>query len=540
MSNLLPIVNYTKLIINYQLKPMPVTKIAYDELPYTCNAMPYAQPERLATVATLFGLTPPPVPSCRVLELGCGDGSNLIATAYTLPQTECVGIDVSAARIIRGQATISGVGLSNVQLKSMNILEVDDSLGQFDYIIAHGIYSWVSSAVQDKILSICHQQLVPNGVAYVSYNVKPGWELRSTLRDLMLYHTATIRDPTQREVQSSALLAILADGATENNDAYSQYLAEEIKNFNGLPKHFVFHEFLEEENKPVYFHQFLARAKVHGLTYLGDAFVHTMLTHHLSPVVAEKLQVFKNNLVHQEQVMDVLTNRHFRHTLLCHQGIPLTRSLSADDISKFYLANSLLPGANTPAGLTFTNNRGSLTTDNPMIQATLHYLVSQWPKAVSLLELIDQITPVIKRTLTKRDEFTLVNALLMGYTRGLIELYSYPRRLVTVVSEYPQASKLARWEAAQGNRVTNLRCELVVIEDVTSLQILPYLDGTRNRKDLLELFMNWIKTGRLALQVEPAQTGETVNWPDDKLYQVLEPLLDEALQVLAKGGLLEI
>jgi len=278
---------------------MPLDQTSYDELPYTCNVMPYAQPDRLATVATLSGMTPPPVQSCRVLELACCDGSNIIATAHNLPEAECWGVDFSAQHIANGRRLIKALGLKNITLKQMDILEINDRFGAFDYIIAHGIYSWVSSQVQDKILSICKNHLATNGVAYISYNTKPGW--RTTLRDMMLYHIAN--DSTARTIKLKKLLKFFTQATADVKDTYSRFLHQELNHFNQLPESFIFEEFLDEENEPLYFYQFMERAQAHGLEYLGDA---------LFPKAT--------NDVHQEQMMDFLHNRHFRHTCLCHQG----------------------------------------------------------------------------------------------------------------------------------------------------------------------------------------------------------------------------
>jgi cyclopropane fatty-acyl-phospholipid synthase-like methyltransferase len=143
----------------------------YDTVFYPGYAMEQAHPDRLATLATLFGMRPADVSRCRVLELGCGDGLHLIAVALGLLEAECVGIDLAAAGLCKGQEVIRELGLTNVTLRHMDLMEVGRDLGQFDYIIAHGIYSWVPPEVRDKLLTICKENLAANGVAYVSYNV---------------------------------------------------------------------------------------------------------------------------------------------------------------------------------------------------------------------------------------------------------------------------------------------------------------------------------------------------------------------------------
>src|SRR6266851_5993395 len=151
---------------------------SYDEVPY--HSFPFADshPDRLATVAHLFGLTPPDPQTARILELGCASGGNLLPMAELYPQGRFIGIDLSERQIAAGQQAVTAVGLTNLELRQASILDVDASWGQFDYVIAHGVFSWVPEPVQDKILSICHTNLQPNGIAYISYNTLPGWHMR--------------------------------------------------------------------------------------------------------------------------------------------------------------------------------------------------------------------------------------------------------------------------------------------------------------------------------------------------------------------------
>src|SRR6516165_7913322 len=161
-----------------ELSMSKVPETSYDEIPYSNNAFYHTHPDCLATVATLFGMKPAPVQACRVLELGCGRGGNLIPMATSLPTSRFVGIDLSARQIAGGQEAVESLGLTNVELKQLSILDVDSDFGRFDYIICHGVYSWVPAAVQEKILEICAQNLAPSGIAYISYNCYPGWHLR--------------------------------------------------------------------------------------------------------------------------------------------------------------------------------------------------------------------------------------------------------------------------------------------------------------------------------------------------------------------------
>ncbi|RPI58997.1 MAG: class I SAM-dependent methyltransferase, partial [Chloroflexi bacterium] len=138
---------------------------SYDRLPYPSLSYPQTHPDRLATLATLLGMSPAPVERCRVLEMGCAGGGNLLPMADGLPGSEFVGIDASAVQIAAGQGAVAALGLANLSLRHLDILDVDESLGRFDYILVHGVYSWVPPEVQNKILTVCKENLAPQGVA---------------------------------------------------------------------------------------------------------------------------------------------------------------------------------------------------------------------------------------------------------------------------------------------------------------------------------------------------------------------------------------
>ncbi|OQW94974.1 MAG: hypothetical protein BWK79_03985 [Beggiatoa sp. IS2] len=519
---------------------MPLDPITYDALPYVFNAMPYAQPDRLATLATLFGIKPPPVPTCRVLELGCGDGSNLIATAHSLPKAECLGIDMSAQNIAQGQMTINTLGLSNVTLKQMDILEIDDNLGQFDYIIAHGIYSWVLPTVQDKILSVCKRHLVSNGVAYVSYNTKPGWNVRNTLRDMMHYHIATVKDPEMQARQLKILLKSFTDAAAILKDAYGQLLQAELKTFSEMPANFALQQFLVEENRPVYFYEFIERAHAQGLYYLADAHLHTMIASNFFPEAEEIFQPFSTDLLQQEQSLDFLRNRAFRHTLLCHEGTSLNRTLTSGLLKEMAISSSLrlIPGtvANQPEQR-FQNNRGYVATDRAFAQAALYYLGEQWPRAVPFTEMLEQAQRASGQDATNAENVDdTAEILLRCYLGGLIEVYRYPPSLMISVSERPQASRLAQWQATRSQQVTNLRCESLNIANVLCLQLLPHLDGTRDRTALLELVKTWIKQEIIVINVQ--QENREIKLVAGEMEELLPSILEEALHLIARSSLL--
>ena len=119
-------------------------------------------------------------------------------------------------------ADVKALGLTNIQLLDMDIMDFSEAHGQFDYVIAHGVYSWVPNAVQERLLAICAHQLRPAGIAYVSYNTLPGWRMRSVVRDAMTYHTRGIAEPAKRVAQARITTAealVQADHAIAGHHA---------------------------------------------------------------------------------------------------------------------------------------------------------------------------------------------------------------------------------------------------------------------------------------------------------------------------------
>jgi len=222
-----------------------------------------------------------------VLEIGCADGGNLVPLAVVYPESTLVGIDLSQVQIAEGQETVRALGLTNIELGRQSVLDVTAQLGAFDYVICHGVYSWVPADVQQKILEVCKKNLAPQGVAYVSYNTYPGWHMRGMIRDMLQYHVQPFTLPAMKVRQARNLLDFLGKAAGSpkkgsdpgsqggqtpfSANPYSLLLENELESFRRSSDSYLFHEHLEEVNEPIYFHQFIDKAAGHGLRYLGEA-----------------------------------------------------------------------------------------------------------------------------------------------------------------------------------------------------------------------------------------------------------------------------
>ncbi|RKZ85374.1 MAG: hypothetical protein DRR19_16485 [Candidatus Parabeggiatoa sp. nov. 1] len=538
----------------------------YDDIPYTKNIYQQTQPDYVATIATLFGMQPPPVETGRILELGCASGINTIAMAQAIPNGEFIGIDLSAQQIEAGQNHIRRLGLQNITLKPMDILDIDADLGMFDYIIAHGIYSWVSPAVRDKILQICHHQLQPNGVAYVSYNVYPGWHVNRMLREMMLYRTRHLTKPQEKLEQAKTLLNFFVESIKPKYDSYSLLLRKELHHVSQLNDNYFFHEYLEEHNEPVFFHKFMEHANSHGLQYLTDTTATFTSIENFFAEAAEKLDI---ELMEQEQYVDFLRNTHFRTTLLCHQHISVNRNLASDKVSDFYIAAPLKPvlqnqstaeTSETSEKLQnqkleqFENLAGEavLSVASPLLKAVCLCLGEVWPQSLSFDHLMQRVYKLLMMLegdrskeegegfnatiLSSADIDEVRTMLLEFYLKNIVELSVYPPQFTMFISEYPIASPIARLQSEQGKDVTNLRYEVFTL-NFTTRQMLKHLDGTHDRAALLEVLRQSIENGDLTLYKDENKQALT-EVDAAELHDLMSHQVENVLQTLAKKAYL--
>lgn len=519
----------------------------YDEIPYPSYAFTQSHPDRLAMVATLLGMYPPPVNRCRVLELGCASGGNLIPMAYACPESEFIGIDLSGREIAEGQASVKALGLTNISLKHLNILEVDNNLGQFDYIIAHGIYSWVPEPVREKMLALCREQLTPNGVAYISYNVYPGWRLLGVVREILLYHTRQITDPQAQVTEARAFLEFLTKWIPSEPDSLPGLLHASvnfIKEHMG-PRHdaFMLHDELAEVNEPVYFHQFAEAAARHGLRYLSDAQFQPVLVNNFVPELAEALRKLAKDTIALEQYQDFLRNRAFRQSLLCHQEVALSARLKPERLAEFYLASPALPEDPTlevtlKATQRFLAPNGSaFTTDHPLTRAAMLCLSEVWPQVIPFNTLLSQAAARLGRPAqpVEAQEAQLVGAnLLQAFTHTdlLVELHVSPLRFTLAAGQRPEASAVARLQAQREAYVTNMRHERINLDKI-NFRLLPYLDGSHDRAALVDILERWVAEDTLDVEKEGRPVTDAA-----EIRQVLSDLLALKLEQLGRAALL--
>jgi SAM-dependent methyltransferase len=448
---------------------------SYNELPYTSVPDPARHPERLATIGTLLGLDVAPVATCRVLEFACGNGSNLVPIAATLPNATFVGFDFAARPIARAQAMARDLGLANIRLLELDLRELPDDLGRFDYVIAHGLYSWIPAEVRAHVMPLIARHLARNGVAFVSYNTLPGCHMRRIVWDMLRYHTRDIAEKPAKVVAARALLDLVAAPVGDDNPSQKAMRAQVSSAAQGSDASLA-HDELSEPNNPVHFHEFIADAARGGLTFLAEAHLGTMMGGGLAPQVREALG--RLDRLAREQYLDFIHFRHFRESLLCH----------ANALSRFVVQPARVLGLHARPSLDARRAAASapaIPEPDADFAAVKSLLLARWPQSVPVAELVQwraRNVPAIRAGISSRTTEQIVTEL---YVAGLVDLRSAPVAVAAVAGERPQAFAAARWINRERDVIPSLYHEALRYQDPVGRKLLALLDGTRTREQLM-------------------------------------------------------
>ena len=468
----------------------PTIATDYDEVPYPGKFYAQSTPLRQASLAMMFGMTPPAVERARVLELGCGDGGNLIPLAYTLPESKFVGVDLASTAVAAGMDAVKQLGLSNVQLYTRNLLDFPKELGQFDYIVAHGIYSWVPPEVKKALFKICERHLAENGVAYISYNALPGGYLRRFARDLMRFHTRAISDPATK-VREARNIVEFALAAHAKPTLESEILKREV----GSDKSdaFLYHDALSEVNEPVYFLDFLDQAARYGLQFLAEA-TPTVGPAFLPEHVRDQLNALPDRRI-REQYVDLIFGRRFRQTLLCRTGHTLAGDYEPRALDQLLILGSVVTEApveniNDGSAVEFRTPRGgSVKVSEAIPKAAYLELGRMFPKAISFHDLLRRACAragVEGTNLGAEVRGKVGRMLLSSYLHGVLQVEPFQAEFTTEVSEKPTASALARLQAAAGKSIVSMALISYAMAEDLNRRVITLADGTRSEEQIFE------------------------------------------------------
>lgn len=512
----------------------PLPDFAYDRVPYPGAADGLIQLRNLEVTASLFGLNPADIKKCRVLEIGCADGTNLLPFAVEFPDSTFVGIDLAAMQIQQAADVASRLELRNVQFYAANVADYQSLgiAGPFDYILVPGVFSWVTDAERQALLQLLQQHLATNGVAAVSFNVLPGWSFREPLREFIRRHVRAFAEPDRQVQEARKAVRFLAE-ASIHATAHQKLYADVHQIFETASDHYIFHDYISDRNQPLYFHEFVTMLTDQQLQFVAECdFCHTV---GLGLSSLARTVVDQSPVLDREQLIDFVAGNAYRRAMVCHQSETVTRRLNHSSMTGLHLALvqhfSELPPNHADADswqLDYPN--GTLTTTEPLGKAALRLLNNVWPQTRTVEQLYDDACqilpenlhlPATDSNLTSGRE-VLAQSMLAAYAAGLVQVYKTPpntarwpppsassseqttapsaaslppekldgrigeanrgepNREAQTATSRPTTSRLLRLQAARGGRLVNLWHQNIVDLQPDEMFVLSRLDGSRD------------------------------------------------------------
>ena len=524
-------------------KKMEAKEQGYDEVPYHGYPFDYNRPENLRTIGSLFGMTPPPLETARILELGCSDGGNLFRFAETYPKSFTLGVDLSKVEIGHGKKVLDQLKLKNVELKAMSITDLDESYGKFDYIICHGVFSWVPDFVKDGILEVSKKLLNKDGLAFISYNTLPGWNMINTVRELTMYHATNFTDVKDKIQQARASLNFLQESLDGQNTPHAKFMQTSAKYMAEREDHYLRHEYLAEENQAFYFNEFIDMARGKGLEYLGDTDIQRMYIGNLPQKAAEKLGTI-TDIVRTEQYMDFIKNTQFRCTVLTHQGTAISRNITDDTINKFNYYCTIAPKTPEKEINLKDNSSVEFYLDNmqektmasaaPAMKGVLMALTKNLGNPLSIKELIAETKKLVPQAsdveIQQNINGNFSKLIFGGYIKFILDK---PKSIYTI-SKKPKISALSLLQIQQ-MRPNNKFWITTSLNQLMALQshqvgIVKSLDGTHTIEQIKAKTLESLKTGEIS-----AAEGDKKIEDEKKLKSIANALVDNTLESLRQN-----
>ena len=360
----------------------------YDQIPYYCQPIEWTAPERLALTSLLHGGPVPDLKHYRVLELGCGDGANLIPMAFYRSQAEFIGVDGCTAHIDIAHQRLAQLSLDNLQFLHQDFTTAVDQLpGQFDFIIVHGVFSWVPDPVRDALFQLCRDKLHDNGLLYLNYNTRPGWNIRGMVRDYLLDHTEKHNVLTQKVQHARIAATQMARALASSEHPFSRLLANEFQFVCDNHDSYIAHEFLAQDNHAYWRSEFLALAARYGLNPVADA-DYNYASGRIDPSLSRKIQALDLAGTHLTDTMDLISYRQL-HTPILSKRRARAMSQPSVPLRDMQIASCLYPvGLHKPQWYQHPNGYQVEVRESPIAEM-LDQLLALWPHGAPLDAILD-------------------------------------------------------------------------------------------------------------------------------------------------------
>lgn len=436
---------------------------SFEALPYRHGSIADSHIARIGAIARLVGWAAAEPDRCRVLEIGCAEGLNLLPMADRIRTSEFVGVDFGEAHIRVGEAVRVAGGLENASLICADLREWQPEPESFDYVIAHGVYSWVPPEVRDRLLQACARGLRPNGVAYISYNVYPAWGPLMAIRRAVLSEIAHLTEMPERIARTTLVLETLHNSFANDERPYAIMMRELIAEMMVKPAPLLHHDDLESINEPCTFLEFATHARTHGLQFLAEAHYASMPFEHVRPEVRTALSVLDPDFVHGQHLLDLIGNRRFRNTLLCRSASEPERVVNPDIIRDCALGIHLGVAdaridlqTGVPLQVIGRHNL-RLSIDKPFQKAFIATLIAARPDRITYAEARHRAEDLLRRgnLPTEIDDDFMAVALFRLFALDQLDLMLAGNGEWLKTNPKPTVSALVRHQAQQALPIVN-------------------------------------------------------------------------------------
>jgi SAM-dependent methyltransferase len=445
-----------------------MTATLYDQVAYPTAIFAQTHPDRMAAIARAAGHVAPPVETARVLEIGGGDGMNLIALAVAYPRARFTSFDLAATAVQRGLEWREALGLGNLELLTLDIMDAAERLqGPFDYIVAHGVYAWVPPPVRSALMALIGRLLAPDGVAFVSYNAQPGGYLRQALRDILLQATEGAANETELKAAAMRQLEDLAAQPDSTPNAFQLALRDAATKSLKTRWEVLRHDELGPFFHPQALRDVVAEARPNGLAFLGDADRELMGDAFLPDDLVPGSDP-SGALVKHLQRRDHREIRFFRQTLLVRDTVPLTRRIDLEGIAELLVDSRCEPAG----GSQFRIDKNLFEIRDEVLGETLARLATERPRRLRVGDLVETEERL--------------QALFEMFDAGLVDLYTAQAPGALELSERPVSSPLVRMMLDRGMQtVCTLDHRMLGVTEDDPRALLARLDGSVRADELL-------------------------------------------------------
>jgi methyltransferase-like protein len=503
---------------------------------YFYEALPFAEthPDHLGAIGSLFGIRHASPRRFRLLEIGSATGGNILPMAAAFPECHFVAIDRAEPSLAVAKLHAERARIPNIVLHLADIRNFEDEPESFDYIVCHGVYSWMPNDARSVLRRFIRRHLAPTGLAYVSFNTLPGWHMRGALRDMLRREVQGIDRQSDRVSKARAFLKFMETNG-ESNDPARAWLSAELSILSEMSDHYLLGEHLVEHNQPEYFEDFVRDMAHDGLGFVTDAHASLVFPERLGPDAVRSLRDRGADFLRMQQSLDLVELRCFRRAILCRDDAALDRHVVASRIQPLAVRSRLEPVDQVPdltegVEMSFKGQSGVIATDQALLKAALVELAPRSARGMMFESLVSSVANRLGLSALDDQLRARLSRNVLGlYTKGALDLWSAEKPTSFAVGDRPRAFSFARYQSHEGSEFCTSLLHEAVRVDSFDRALIKRLDGATEVSALLDAVVADARAGIVSVEMNGASCIDR---------DVFEEIAEQKLVRFARMGFL--